>query len=382
MASSFVPAGPPPTGVEPNFVNPESLYPAMAATVTVCIALTTVFTAVRLIAKKKTSTLTTEDCYNALFIVQGQAGIGRHVWDVRLAQSIRIEKVPLLNPGRKSYLTHIVQLSWALELLYCPTIWLAKTALLLQLMRVFTTTAKGPIYWSIHGLIWANLLFYIACFFTVLLECIPQERTWNPLLKKGHCIDIEAALESTGAVNVFSDLLILLLPLWAIWRLQMAPQHKLKAGVLCIFMTGLLAFVSSICRLAYTIEIQYTTDSTYKIAQVALWTLAEISSIILCTCFPMMPRFYKLITSSRKSKMSEGISSSARSAYAAKIHAGFDKTSGNVPPPWERGDTELARLKEPYLPLDGERRGETIGMGIIHKTVDVDVTREAQASLA
>ena len=72
------------------------------------------------------------------------------------------------------------------------------------------------------------------------------------------------------------------------------------------------ALVSSIGRLIYTVQVVWTTDSTYLIAQLALWTfvtpniyyhiqanvnisVAEPGSIILCTCFPLMPRFLKIV---------------------------------------------------------------------------------------
>lgn len=107
----------------------------------------------------------------------------------------------------------------------------------------------------------------------------------------------------SGTVNVFSDLLNITLPLWAIWHLQMAPKRK--AGVSAVFTTGLLyfilflstcsdkiavtsfmeeltnrqnsAFVSSICRLVYTTHILASSDIFYIIAQIGLWAYVILS---------------------------------------------------------------------------------------------------------
>lgn len=95
----------------------------------------------------------------------------------------------------------------------------------------------GPVYWACHALLWGNLAFYIAVLFTVIFECHPISEVWN-LLYGDHCINRNTVLIASGAVNIFSDLLNLLLPIWATWHLQMAPKRK--AGVIAIFATGLL----------------------------------------------------------------------------------------------------------------------------------------------
>ena len=122
-------------------------------------------------------------------------------------------------------------------MLYTPAIWLAKAALLFQLIRIFTPAKSGPVYWACQTLIWGNLMFYVATFLTILLECHPIKEAWNPRAA-GSCIDRNMILIVSGAVNAFVDLLNLLLPVWAIWQLQMAPRRKI--GITAIFATGLL----------------------------------------------------------------------------------------------------------------------------------------------
>ena len=117
-------------------------------------------------------------------------------------------------------------------------IWIAKGALLYQLMHIFAPTRMGFIYWSIHALLWGNLAFYIVAFLVTMFECIPLDKAWNHEIKGGHCIDLHAAYLATGAVNVISDSLILLLPMLAIWRLRMSPKQKI--GISAVFATGFL----------------------------------------------------------------------------------------------------------------------------------------------
>ena len=50
------------------------------------------------------------------------------------------------------------------------------------------------------------------------------------------------------------------------------------------------ACVASIIRLIYTIRLTKTTDSSYVIGQVAMWAIAEFSTVSLAGTFPTLPR--------------------------------------------------------------------------------------------
>ena len=120
-------------------------------------------------------------------------------------------------------------------MLYCPSVWFAKAAVLVQLMRIFTPNKSGPVYWTIHGLLWGNLALYIALFFAVAFECSPESKIWDPV-QEGSCIGQRTILLVQGPVNTLSNLFILLLPIWAIWHLQM--ETKRKMGMIAVFAVG------------------------------------------------------------------------------------------------------------------------------------------------
>ena len=144
----------------------------------------------------------------------------------------------LPGPSGGFRVIHSIQYQWIVDNLYPPTIWLAKSALLFQLKHIFTPTRTGGIHWAIQGLIWGNLIFYVTVWLTIIFQCVPQVKIWDPRHKGGHCINFGTAALVTGSVNVISDFLILLLPLVAIRRLRMAPKRKL--GILAVFATGFL----------------------------------------------------------------------------------------------------------------------------------------------
>ena len=166
-------------------------------------------------------------------------GFGRHLWNIRLSRyplMAQASNYSSMRPAR-GLTSSYWQYAWALELLYVPAIWLAKSSLLFQLIRIFSPMKSGPIYWACHALMWGNLAFYTAILLTLIFECHPIREVWM-VHYQGHCIDRNAAILGSGAVNVFSDLLNLMLPMWAVWRLQMATKRKF--GIIAIFATGVM----------------------------------------------------------------------------------------------------------------------------------------------
>ena len=91
---------------------------------------------------------------------------------------------------------------------------------------------------TIQSCIWTICLFYLieTCF--EIFQCHPREKIWNKLLSGGHCYDDTAGFKITGVFNSISDLALLLLPMPALWKLQM-PLGK-KILTMGVFAMGIL----------------------------------------------------------------------------------------------------------------------------------------------
>lgn len=123
--------------------------------------------------------------------------------------------------------------------MYGITVFIIKLSILLQYKKIFAPTGeKNLIYWGVHIVIWLNFAFYFAITFAEIFLCNPREKYWNLLIETGHCYNRNAANISAGAVNSFSDFVILLLPQRVIWKLQMPLKRKL--AVSAVFLTGFL----------------------------------------------------------------------------------------------------------------------------------------------
>ena len=124
------------------------------------------------------------------------------------------------------------------RLFYSPTILAAKVTILLQLQRIFVSpTKRGLVFWAIQISLWLNVGFYVANVISVVVQCQPIAKAWDASLP-GTCLDSRLNFIVTGVINVVSDVVILLRPLWAIWHLRMSIKKKLSVST--VFAVGIV----------------------------------------------------------------------------------------------------------------------------------------------
>jgi hypothetical protein len=114
-----------------------------------------------------------------------------------------------------------------------------KVAILTSWLRIFVPKGvRNGFYWTLHTLIWTNVLFYTITTFTEVFRCWPREKIWNPWFEGGSCaIDVLPQNLVTSVLNFISDSVILAIPQWVIWNLKMSRDQKL--GMSLLFVVGL-----------------------------------------------------------------------------------------------------------------------------------------------
>lgn len=123
------------------------------------------------------------------------------------------------------------------EIFYCWCMLFTKLAILVQLRHIFRGTSRNSIWWLATILMITSTLYYIAGFITETAACIPRQKIWDPSVK-GICLDNNTSIWISGIFNLVLDVLIFLLPIYAIWRLKMAVKRKV--GIYATFAIGLL----------------------------------------------------------------------------------------------------------------------------------------------
>ena len=106
-----------------------------------------------------------------------------------------------------------------------------KASIILFYQRLFVPpgTRWTKIWWSIWFTFWWNLLYAIALVLAVAFECVGKDA----LVAAGkQCVDEFAVLVCASVINVTTDLMILFIPIAAIWRLHLPVEKKWRLSAL------------------------------------------------------------------------------------------------------------------------------------------------------
>lgn len=112
-----------------------------------------------------------------------------------------------------------------------------KASIILFYQRLFVPsgTRWTTIWCAIWFVFWFNLLYALALVLTVSTQCVGKEA----LVAQGkECVNQFAVLIGASVINVTTDLMILVIPIVAIWGLQMPLDKKWRVSL--IFAVGAL----------------------------------------------------------------------------------------------------------------------------------------------
>ncbi|KAI1141802.1 hypothetical protein F5Y05DRAFT_373835 [Hypoxylon sp. FL0543] len=297
MDPNNTPALYPPPGIEPNFVNPQSLQPERIAVSAIGLALCIIFVGGRIYIRVHLKMFNLDDCihlfalasfitYIGLIIASGEYSDGRHQWDVTIASFSRSLELQNIS-----------------DIIYCLTMFTAKYVVLRQIELIFFDHHRNNItYKAIWALIWVNLLFALSLGITFIFACVPRRKIWQPNIQ-GRCTNSFSTVAGGSAINMVSDYAILIVPLAAVSRLQLPVAKKLRAAA--VFAVGAFACAASTVRLYYTVKLFHTDDVTWAIAPVGQWTIAEFTTVFLVACFPYVPRLLHHLNERGKNTVSD-----------------------------------------------------------------------------
>ena len=135
-----------------------------------------------------------------------------------------------------------------------------------------------------QALLVANGIYYAAAFFVNLFACLPRRKIWDSSVE-GRCFfNVTALYISSAVFNTFSDVAMLAVPVFVVWRLQMSRNRKL--GATAIFGFGAFATICAMVRIKFQVLLMHSNDITYIHMQTGLLgyvspTITNISDGIL-----------------------------------------------------------------------------------------------------
>lgn len=93
-------------------------------------------------------------------------------------------------------------------------------------------------WYSNRILIVANGIFYISTTFIAIFPCSPREAFWKPFIEDSRCVNTDIHILFVFSYNILSDIIILILPSRAVWKLRISTRKK--ANIVLLFAIGLL----------------------------------------------------------------------------------------------------------------------------------------------
>ncbi|OLN81340.1 hypothetical protein CCHL11_08567 [Colletotrichum chlorophyti] len=103
----------------------------------------------------------------------------------------------------------------------------------------------------------------------LLFQCQPIRTNWDPYTP-GKCLNSAILYMAIAVSNIFSDVVLFVIPIPMVLRLQMRPAVKL--GAILMFGIGSLTVTTSIVRMVYLQSLLKTNDIPWVAAPANVWS--------------------------------------------------------------------------------------------------------------
>lgn len=327
-ASNF-PVGTPPPGLTSNRVDPPSLSWAGRVSVYTTLPLMLAFLFLRFHVRLRSHQLGPDDfvcliaaasitafCVQALLLFLHDV-YGRHSWDFPLSE--------LTN--------YYVKYQLLTACLYDVACIFTKASLLILYLRIFRPLRRARI------LIWMGVIF-VAVFYTICLAirlglCVPRGVSWVRTSVEPRCRQPMLQLNvAQGVINVLTDFYALAIPLALVLGLHLSMARK--AGVLGIFLTGILACAFSVAGAVFRFQDANASIPDFNWLTVAVQAVcvAELNVGLICSCMPVVFVLFRGLAArygSVRTSVRDWVKARSRQNHTSSVdgcpaRAGYDTT--------------------------------------------------------
>ncbi|KAL2059803.1 hypothetical protein VTL71DRAFT_10187 [Oculimacula yallundae] len=203
---------------------------------------------------------------------------------IRYGGGLHIAEVMTTHP---EWLPKLITALFVEELFYVLMHWVIKMAFLLFYLRFATKVFRTLVICTI-GL---NCAFTVAQWLLYCLQCMPIDAFFHPELHPGvQCIDNKILAFLPAALNIFTDICIVVLPIQPLWSIQISLRKRLM--LLSIISLGGIVVIISILRLTVLLEFQKMTDFTYSLGKIIIISCIELEVAIMAANAPSLRIFF------------------------------------------------------------------------------------------
>ncbi|KAF2690696.1 hypothetical protein K458DRAFT_382273 [Lentithecium fluviatile CBS 122367] len=177
----------------------------------------------------------------------------------------------------------MLQLVKAHEVIYVMSIPFPKLAILCLYLRLFTSRISRAILYATAFIIIATALFGLIATFT---NCRPLNAFWNPAIKATCTMDVMMAFRFYSVPNIATDVVMVLLPTPALYRLNVSTLAKV--GVALTFAICTLGIVTAAMRFVAFLHVNVFQDITYLCVSTSSWSIIEPGVYLMAATVPTL----------------------------------------------------------------------------------------------
>ncbi|OQD63874.1 hypothetical protein PENPOL_c008G06255 [Penicillium polonicum] len=193
-------------------------------------------------------------------------GFGQNIWDVPFPS-----------------ITKFYQYFQAMAVMYKVQISLAKISVCLFLLRIFQARTFRYIA---YALICTNAAIGITWASVDAFRCLPTRLTWVGWMHEepGHCINFINAVLVNCLVNIFVDVILIVMPVYEVTKLQLPLRKKL--AVTSMFIVGSVLTIIAIIRVVVFWTNRWGKNETLGLYPLMHWSVIESQISVMCACLP------------------------------------------------------------------------------------------------
>ncbi|KAI1451208.1 hypothetical protein F4805DRAFT_166453 [Annulohypoxylon moriforme] len=242
----------------------------------------------------------------------------------------------VLAMGGEDAVTLLLKLVTAIIIFWAVSLGLTKLSILALYTKIFCVT-------SFVLAAQACAVFVVLCAMVLLIGaftiCTPVSYNWDRFSTTGSCGNIRLLWSVTGGLNIFSDLVIIFLPMPHIWGLSL--QLYKKIGLIVTFGIGLAVCIVSAVRLAEITKINMD-DFPYSGGIALAFSALEPCLLVTAACIPLLrPLVSRKNSSAEVSSYADGtITIGGTGAPSAPRRGGFSELED------DDGSTRQLRMKQ------------------------------------
>ncbi|KAH6686655.1 integral membrane protein [Plectosphaerella plurivora] len=186
-------------------------------------------------------------------------------------------------------MVNLMKLTLAIQVTYYVAIAAIKISILFMYLRFAVDDRFRQI---VIGTIIFHVVFLFVCIVVVFTQCQPIAKFWDLLgTMEGSCnINPTAFFYFTSAVNIVTDIFILALPVKTLIGINRPLREKV--ALLCIFLVGTFAAITSVIRLHTIYDYTLADDPFRHSILVNLWSVIEINTGIICASVPALKALF------------------------------------------------------------------------------------------